>query len=63
MEKIPLGTYKTLSRSKEAFKTMSVLNAEFVFALNDFVVIAIIINTLMIKIMKINAQKSVYKDE
>lgn len=37
MEKIPLGTYKTLSRSKEAFKAMSVLNAEYVFALNDFV--------------------------
>lgn len=36
-KKIPLGTYKTLRESKEAFKAMGDLNAEFVFAVNSFV--------------------------
>ena len=36
-EKIKLATYKTLSESKQAFKVMSDLNAEFVFATKDFV--------------------------
>lgn len=35
--KIELGTYKTLRDDKEAFKAMSILNAEFVFAMRDFV--------------------------
>lgn len=36
-EKVGLGTYKTLREDKEAFKAMSILNAEFVFAIRAFV--------------------------
>lgn len=36
-EKIKLATYKTLHTDKEAFKVMSDLNAEFVFAMQAFV--------------------------
>lgn len=36
-ERVKLGTYKTLSEDKEAFKAMSILNAEFVFAMREFV--------------------------
>ena len=36
-ERVALGTYKTLRDDKEAFKTMAILHAEFVFALRDLV--------------------------
>lgn len=36
-EQVGLGTYKTLLDDKDAFKAMSVLNAEFVFAVRAFV--------------------------
>lgn len=36
-ERVKLGTYKTLSEDKGAFSAMSVLNAEFVFAMREFV--------------------------
>ena len=36
-EDVTLGTYKTLDTSKEAFKRMGDLNAEFVFAARDYV--------------------------
>lgn len=36
-DKVELGTFKTLETSKEAYKAMSDLNVEFIFALRDFV--------------------------
>lgn len=36
-DKVLLGTFKTLETSKEAYKAMSDLNVEFIFALRDFV--------------------------
>lgn len=36
-EKVRLGVFKTLDRSKDAFKRMSELNAEIVFLMRDFV--------------------------
>lgn len=37
IEKAELGTFKTLYESKEAYKAMSDLGVEFVFALSEFV--------------------------
>ena len=36
-DKVHIGTYKTLREDKDAFKAMGDLNAEFVFAVRDFV--------------------------
>lgn len=36
-DKIPVGTYKTLERSREAYKTMGALCADFVYECFDFV--------------------------
>lgn len=36
-DKIPVGTYKTLERSREAYKTMGALCADFVYECLDFV--------------------------
>lgn len=37
MQETPVGTYKTLRKDKDAFKALSELNTEFVFAVRDLV--------------------------